>query len=348
MIIVDWLFSKRKIKRICPNEDCGYIGASSVYKCPHCGKILTNLKPSNDGIFYKKCQNCGNSVSSSCLTGRDKYTLACPKCHRTWEYFNFEKIPSSVFIIEGAPISGKTSLLVQMLIQWSSHFSEHVNFLIDEQKKTVKQLGACINEDIFCPSTTRLSHPEAYVMRCNKRFHSFLTYFYDTGGDSLYLQAGVAEPYFNLANGIFLVIDPWAERGILDAVKEKNNTLPQKYHYSRQDANAAIGRLCSNLEHLYAKPGNFRFNIPVCVIVTKCDIHRLSKELGVQNGFSQSPNEWNELSMLVENYLTENGMYNFVNVVKTRFKKSAFFAVSVLENSESVLNPLLWMTCNAK
>ncbi|MBR0237907.1 MAG: hypothetical protein IJQ39_07445 [Thermoguttaceae bacterium] len=353
MIIVDWLFSKRKIRHICPNQDCGHIGYSSVYHCPHCGELLTNLRPSFDGIFYKRCPSCNSNVSSSCLTGRDKYSTACPKCHNTWKYFNFGKVPSSVFIVEGAAKSGKTSLLVQMLIHWSSLSSERVHFLIEEQKNTVKNLADSINEQRFCPSTTRLLHPEAYVMHCKKRFHSFLAYFYDTGGDTSYsLQAGVAEPYFNMANGVFLVIDPWAERCVLDAFKGNNFTPPQTYHYSRHDANVVIGRLCSKLDHIYTRSFRGGFNIPICIIVTKCDINGLSERIGVKKRHFQSSKQWAEQSRLVENYLVNIGMYNFVNVIKTRFKKYAFFAVSVLDgsdnNSDSVLNSVLWMTCNAK
>ena len=353
MIIVDWLFSKRKIRHICPNQDCGHIGYSSVYHCPHCGELLTNLKPSYDGIFYKKCPSCNNDVSSSCLTGRDKYAMACPKCLNTWEYFNFGNVPSSVFIVEGAAKSGKTSLLVQMLIHWSSLSSERVHFLIEEQKNAVRNLADSINEQRFCPSTTRLLHPEAYVMHCKKRFHSYLAYFYDTGGGASYsLQAGVAEPYFNLANGIFLVIDPWAERCVLDSFKGNNVTPPKAYQYSTQDANVVIGRLCSTLDRIYTKSFRGGFTVPICIIVTKCDIFGLSERIGVKNGHSQSSKQWAEQSRLVENYLVNIGMYNFVNAIKTRFKKYAFFAVSVLDDSslssDSVLNPLLWMTNNVQ
>ena len=124
------------------------------------------------------------------------------------------------------------------------------------------------------------------------------------------------------------------------------------FQFASQDANAVIGRLCSKLEHIYTKSSNSGFNIPLCVVVTKCDINGLSNAIGADERFTQSSNKWNAHCKQVEEFLVKHGMYNFVNVVKTRFRKKAFFAVSVLDDAQnnqcSVLNPLLWMTCNVK
>ena len=163
----------------------------------------------------------------------------------------------------------------------------------------------------------------------------------------------MAEPYYNLANGVFLVIDPWAEKGIVTAAGKRKKPLPSAYTYASQDANAVIGALCNKLERVYPDSFSSEFDIPVCVVVTKCDLNRLKNAIGTDaDGFTQSSEKWVEHSRQVEKYLLHCGMYNFVNIVKTRFKKSAFFAVSVLDddnnNSDSVLNPLLWMTYNAK
>ena len=265
----------------------------------------------------------------------------------------FGEIPEIVYIVEGGFQSGKTSFLMQALAQWNVRFPDFVSFSMDKQKNDVLLSVQKLKEKEFSLPTERLLNPGAYVMRYKESDGDSLAYFYDAGGityDSL--DAGASEPYYSLANGIFLVIDPWEERGIVKAYGNNSNQPFSNYKFGSLDASSVIGRLCSKLEHIYPESLNDGFNIPLCVVVTKCDINGLSNAIGADNQFTQSSKKWAEQSKQVEDFLVKHGMYNFVNIVKTRFRKNAFFAVSVLDdarnNQSSVLNPLLWMTCNVK
>ena len=353
MKLLDWRPHWGLVRFICPHEGCGHVSSSLVYKCPHCGEKLQNLHPSRYGIFYTTCPGCGFSLNASWLTGRNQYSKTCPDCNKSLDYEGFGNIPESVFVVEGASQSGKTSFLIQALNLWNMRFKSYVHFSDSKQKKAVRQLAEQINSGDFCPPTLRQSYPEAYLMHCKKSFHSFLAYFYDTGSvTSRNLNAGTSELYYSLANGVFLVIDPWAEDGILAAFgRQKKNLRYSKYQFASQDADAVIGRLCSKLEHIYPESLAAGFDVPICVVVTKSDLNGLDKTIGSDDHFTQSSVTWEEQSKKVEEFLVKHGMYNFVNVVKTRFKKNAFFAVSALndsnEGSDSVLNPLLWMTYNS-
>lgn len=352
MKILDWRPHWGQIRFICPHENCGSVSSSLVYKCPHCGGELTNLHPSRFGIFATNCPHCHNAVMTSWLTGRNKYSKTCPNCHKSLDFEGFGDVPESVFIVEGASKSGKTSFLFQALNLWNNHFKSYIQFSDNEQERQIRLQAEQISKGYFCPQTPRQTCPESYVMLCKKSFGKFLAYFYDTGGiASIHLEAGMPEPYFNLANGIFLVIDPWGDKGLFSLADNYKKTYPSDFQYATQDANAVVGILCNKLEHIYEDPTNSGFDIPICVVVTKCDINRLDESIGIAANYSQSSKQWAEQSQKVENFLINNGMYNFVNVIKTRFKKKAFFAVSVLDSSthhpEAVLNPLLWMTCNA-
>lgn len=354
MKLLDWRPHWGRIRFICPHEGCGHVSSSLVYKCPHCGEAMEKLYPSRYGIFYTSCPNCGTSLNASWLTGRNQYSKTCPDCNKSLNYEGFGAIPESVFVVEGAAQSGKTSFLIQALNLWSKRFESYVHFSDSQQEIGVRLMAEKINEGDFCPPTQRHICPEAYLMHCKKSFHSFLAYFYDTGGiASREIDAGSSELYYNLANGVFLVIDPWTEEGILTAFgRKKKNMRYSKYQFASQDADAIIGRLCSKLERIYPESLSNGFDIPLCVVVTKCDINGLSNAIGADVHFTQSSNKWNAHSKQVEDFLVKHGMYNFVNIVKTRFKKKAFFAVSVLDdarnNQSSVLNLLLWMTCNVK
>ncbi len=261
----------------------------------------------------------------------------------------FGELPEIAFLIEGAFQSGKTSFLMQALAQWSVRFPDYVSFTMERQKNDVMLSVQKLKEKEFSFPTERLLNPGAYVMRYKKSDGDSLAYFYDVGGITYNnLEAGASEPYYNLANGIFLVIDPWEENKIVKAYGNNPNQPFSNYQYGSLDASAVIGRLCSKLEHIYPESLSVGFDIPLCVVVTKCDINGLSNAIGADERFTQSSNKWSAHSKQVEEFLVKHGMYNFVNVVKTRFKKNAFFAVSVLENSDSVLNPLLWMTNSLK
>ena len=350
MKLLDWRPHWGLIRFICPHENCGNVSSSLVYECPHCGGTLTNLHPSRFGIFAMECPQCNNYVMTSWLTGRNRYSKTCPNCQRSLNYEGFGDVPESVFIVEGASKSGKTSFLFQTLYLWNKLFRSH--FCNSEQESQILFQANEISNGHFCPQTLRQQRPEAYVMLSKKSFGKFLAYFYDTGGVAANtLDAGMVEPYFNLANGVFLVIDPWTEKGSLTMADNNRQSPPSDYQYATQDANAVVGILCNKLEHLYDDPSNNGFDIPVCVVVTKCDINGLDNAMGVNSQFTQSSKNWEKQSKLVEEYLIQNGMYNFVNVINTRFKRKAFFAVSVLDDSthnpKAVLNPLLWMLCNA-
>lgn len=354
MKLLDWRPHWGRIRFICPHEDCGHVSSSLVYQCPHCNGVVENLYPSINGIYFTSCPHCGASLNASWLTGRNQYSKTCPDCHKDLNYEGFGDIPESVFVVEGAQKSGKTSFLIRAMSQWNQRFSSFIHFSDAQQERNVVNKSAQISAGNFCIPTTRRLCPEAYLMHCKKSFHSFLAYFYDTGGASVNaLEAGVAEPYYSLANGIFLVIDPWAEKSIINVVSRNRSSHSRQFthQFASQSADAVIGILCSKLEHLYADSVLTGFNVPICVVVTKCDLNGLDNAIGVELKYSQSSKHWSEQSQKVEEFLANNGLYNFVNIVKTRFKRSAFFAVSVLDDSadksSSVLNPLLWMTCNA-
>lgn len=354
MKLLDWRPHWGKIRFICPHEDCGYSNSSIVYKCPYCGELLENLHPSRYGVFSIPCPHCGNSIRTSWLNGRNKYLKICPRCQKSLDYEGFGDVPEMVYIVEGASKSGKTSFLFQAMNLLNKHFDSFICFSDSEQEYRVRLQAEQISNGRFGPSTPRRICPKAYMLHCKKLFGKFLAYYYDTGNNSINaIEAGMAEPYFNMANGIFLVIDPWVESGIVKAAGKRKKSLPSAYLYAEQDANAVIGMLCNKLERIYPDAFNTGFDLPICVVVTKCDLNNLKGAIGcVSNKFTQSSEEWNEHSRMVEKYLLRCGMYNFVNVIKTRFKKSAFFAVSVLRDSnnncDETLNPLLWMTYNAK
>ena len=353
--IMKWLDcppGRANVRHICPNKDCGFVGNAFAYRCPHCGETLTELHPSRYGIFYTICPHCGNNVSCSSWTGRNKYSQTCPICQSSMTIKEFGELPETVYVVEGAFQSGKTSFLMQALAQWSARFPDFVSFSMERQKNDVLLSVQKLKEKEFSLPTERLLNPEAYVMRYKKADGDSLAYFYDVGSITYNnLEAGASEPYYNLANGIFLVIDPWEESGIVKAYGNNSNQPFSNYQFGTLDASAVIGRLCSKLEHLYPESLSEGFDIPICIVVTKCDINGLSSAIGADVHFTQSSNKWKEHSRQVENFLTDNGMYNFVNIVKTRFRKNAFFAVSVLGNSscnsDSVINPLLWMINNA-
>ena len=353
MRMIDSPPRRKNVRHICPNKNCGFAGDSFAYRCPHCGEGLTELRPSQYGIFNTRCPHCGKKVSCSSWTGRNEYLQTCPNCQSSMTIKEFGELPEIVFIVEGAFQSGKTSFLMQALAQWSARFPDFVSFSMDRQKNDVLLSVQKLRENEFSFPTERLLNPEAYVMRYKKSDGASLAYFYDAGGITYNnLDAGVSEPFYNLANGIFLVIDPWEERGIVKAYGNNSNQPFSNYQFGTLDASSVIGRLCSKLEHLYPESLNLGFDIPLCVVVTKCDINGLNNAIGADERFTQSSNKWNAHSKQVEDFLIKHGMYNFVNVVKTRFRKKAFFAVSVLDDAQnnqcSVLNPLLWMTCNVK
>lgn len=349
MKMIDYNPRRENVRHICPNNGCGFVGDAFAYRCPHCGEALIDLHPSRYGIFHTKCPHCGNIVSCSSWTGRNKYSQTCPNCQSSMTIKEFGELPEIAFLIEGAFQSGKTSFLMQALAQWSARFPDFVSFTMERQKNDVMLSVQKLKEKEFSRPTERLLNPGAYVMRYKKSDGDSLAYFFDVGGITYNnLEAGASEPYYNLANGIFLVIDPWEENKIVKAYGNNPNQPFSNYQYGSLDASAVIGRLCSKLEHIYPESLSVGFDIPLCVVVTKCDINGLSNAIGADERFTQSSNKWSAHSKQVEEFLVKHGMYNFVNVVKTRFKKNAFFAVSVLENSDSVLNPLLWMTCSVK
>ena len=358
MLLIMRLLDRRphwgKIRFICPHENCGHSAPSIVYKCPSCGEALEDLRPSRYGIFSAPCPYCGKSIRTSWLNGRNKNPKICPSCHKSLDYEGFGDVPEMVYIVEGASKSGKTSFLFQAMNLLNKHFDSFIRFSDSEQEYQVRLQAEQISQGRFVPPTPHQLCPKAYILHCKKTLGKFLAYFYDTGDNSLTaIEAGRAEPYFNLANGIFLVIDPWTESGIVKDAGKRKKSLPSAYVYAKQDANAVIGMLCNKLERIYPDTFNTGFDLPICVVVTKCDLNNLKTSIGCDsNRFTQSSEEWNEHSRMVEKYLLRCGMYNFVNVVKTRFKKSAFFAVSVLRdynnNCDETLNPLLWMMYNAK
>ncbi|MBR5162209.1 MAG: hypothetical protein IKW80_11310, partial [Thermoguttaceae bacterium] len=182
MKLLDWRPHWGRIRFICPHENCGAVTSSLVYKCPNCGETLEKLYPSRYGIFTTQCPHCKASIRTSWLNGRNQYSKTCPDCQKSLDFEGFGNVPESVFIVEGASKSGKTSFLIQALNLWNIHFGSLIRFSDSEQERSVRFQAEQIESGRFCAPTPRRLHPEAYVMHGKKAFGKFLAYFYDTGG----------------------------------------------------------------------------------------------------------------------------------------------------------------------
>lgn len=356
--------SAYRIFNRCPLPDCYAQMPVATYVCPNCATEHTRLWPSMYGVFHHRCETCNTKLPTLDLLGRNKLTKKCATCGRPIGQEVGKQTDVHIPVV-GGPSTGKSNLMITAVDQFIKEYSpEH---------KMTAEFGDPRNQERFAREVRDLSAgnalgktpdvtPWAYTLsvKDGRRHPGHLLYLYDAAGEA-YLSEDqtLLQTYYAYVHGIIFVIDPFSIPAIR-AKYEAELAHLDELRPSTLDLMEAYERMLRVIEAAPRLTRGSKFAQPLAVVISKCDALDLEQQIGEPAAADlmgstpafELPED--AMSELVERFLCENGMENFVRNLQLQFEKVRYFSCSALGRMpgtdpgqpfkpQRAIDPLLWM-----
>lgn len=348
-----------RISHKCPR--CQQKFMHPIYICPKCNARHDRLVPSKYGIWQRRC-NCGQKLPTTFLNGRQKLSAICPCCqtsHATAVESNSRDICCIPVI--GGRAAGKTCYISSAIVGLQQRFAAsgwNFRYLYDINDEYADNIGR-IQRGVCPPQTSdmRLKYYKFAVRKKQKDIQNVIS-LCDVGGEA-YAQGSGAQNItdqigFRYAEGLLMVIDPLS---IPDYRKEISTTVSlSAYRGSTKSIDDVLSIVVNTMDNMLKLSYKKKIQTNLAVVFTKCDIPGLDRLIGdeaVQNYRKTHPrvSEMEARNRVCLEFLQRYNQHNFVNSLRSKFKKIQFFTCSALghvENgqqfaSQGVEEPVLWL-----
>nr|VFK24622.1 MAG: hypothetical protein BECKMB1821G_GA0114241_100925 [Candidatus Kentron sp. MB]VFK27068.1 MAG: hypothetical protein BECKMB1821I_GA0114274_100227 [Candidatus Kentron sp. MB]VFK74917.1 MAG: hypothetical protein BECKMB1821H_GA0114242_101226 [Candidatus Kentron sp. MB] len=237
VLVTVWVLSheaqiKRTLLRIrytCPAADCTYQGVP-YFRCPECSTVLGDLKPTIFGVLHVRCGQCREHLLPTCdLMGRLQLEKQCPQCSVDLEHPAFGRLGEMHVVFAGASSSGKSNLMISAIRDLeravAPAYGLRVQFTNDAEEQEFRNRCAQMDEGRVQEKTTSSANPAAFNLSIeNRRGKGALMYVYDTDGSDFETEDRLlGHAFHEYTKGIVLVIDPFAERGVVSKLGLSGN-----------------------------------------------------------------------------------------------------------------------------
>lgn len=335
----------------CPHQGCHEPLPLPIMICA-CGAEHNRLLPGRTGIFSRRCR-CGNKLPALFLLGKGDLASRCRKCSG--------EIPGRVFganihlPIYGGPEAGKTCLMaagVAQLIRGGLPEIE-TGWLRDRDRIDFEQQWDKIPEGGVLPRKTADLLPNAYLMSLqSEEGLAASLYLYDPAGEVFNSGDRLqGHRYMSYCSGLLLVVDPLSFPEVdAEARRLAGGNLPEPPS-ARLRPGEVLDRVVQQLEGLDRLKRNQSLEQPVAVVVSKCDLDPLSRQLaGTADSAGRLSRQSGEAGSAGVRAWLETQDSAFVHGLETRFRNVRYFAVAAVParprpavGRESVLAPLGWI-----
>jgi hypothetical protein len=336
-----------------------------VYVCPVCASEHTRLWPSVYGIFHHTCLKCGSDLPTLDRMGRKKLTRKCVACSNPMNTGIGGEINAHIPVI-GGPNSGKSNFIFMATNQFIEKYAHpngiEVAFRDEKDNQTYEE-----NLKLLSSGNTLLKTPDIIPQAYNlsvkgpKERIGHIVYIYDAAGEAYVNEINTAQQqaYFQYIHGVILIIDPFSIDYFYRENENEINKIKNAIKPSNLNVMDAYARMVTELEASFGVKRGEKFKQPLAVVISKTDALDLEERIGrvaaqVQMAKDPSMKEADAINGLVEQFLVENQLGNFLRDLQLQFENVRFFSCSALgrlpdsSNHASyepvgVLDPFLWL-----
>lgn len=348
----------------CPHPDCYAQMPVASYVCPTCATEHTRLWPSVYGVLHHRCASCNTSLPTLDLLGRNQLTKKCTECNRPMN----REIGSATDVhipVVGGPSTGKSNFMIMAFNGFIEEYAPKRGYMTafsdERDQRRYEQEMARLEAGTELGKTPEVT-PWAYTLsvKRNGRRPGHLIYLYDAAGEA-YLSEDNAllQTYYRYVHGIIFVIDPFSIPVVRSKYENELRTL-DGLRPSSLDLMAAYERMLRVIEASPRLQRGSRFPQPLAVVISKTDALDLEEQIGDPAATALMSSDASLLlpedavSELVEQFLVNNGMENFVRNLHLQFDNVRFFSCSALGRMpgtevghpfqpQRALDPFLWM-----
>jgi len=353
---------RKRIFSACHN--CKARSMIPTYVCGNCGAKHTNLTPGVYGITKRQC-NCGKKLPSTAFNGRSKLDAECKTCGMSLG--DRETVPICIPVVGGRSV-GKTAFitafakdfidLVAPLNGWGTAFYNEEKARIYDAIKADYESGS-----------TRMTERPLDINRASSVSFSFfvkspnfrpdrLVHIYDiagevfTDGDENEIQK-----QYEYCHGVVFVIDPFSIDSVL--YRHESELAPvDRGAVGKADLTLVINTFLNKLRTVAGLSDKMMLDVPIAVVINKADSGSLSLEFSdekIEELRGAHPGKdikrQDALDRLCRQFLADNGMGGFLNVIDLKFKNNRYFACSAIGHARGagafaptgVMTPMEWL-----
>jgi hypothetical protein len=350
--------------------DCHYQMKIPIFVCPVCATEHTRLWPSVYGVFFHQCSTCNTKLPTldfiPSTHKRVDLVQKCPNCSRP---FNTDvgRLTNIHIPVVGGPSAGKSNYIVMatrdLIEGYAKPHGYEVVFSDEQHERTYLHNIGMLDSGKELEKTPDIV-PQAYnlavkypgIGRVGK-----IIYIYDPAGEA-YAQQDPAtqQKYYDYVHGIIFVIDPFAIEACYALYEEQISTYRKALRPSSLGIVEVYERMLDVLELKVGLKRGLKFPHPIAIVVTKTDASDLERKIGVaaieklELEHPGTCSEEDKVSIMVEQFLAQNGLGNLLRNLKTQFQNVKFFSCSALGRMPGTANgqpynplrtslPFLWL-----
>jgi len=297
--------------------------------------------------------------------GRKKLTRKCVACSNPMNTGIGGEINAHIPVI-GGPNSGKSNFIFMATNQFIEKYAHpngiEVAFRDEKDNQTYEE-----NLKLLSSGNTLLKTPDIIPQAYNlsvkgpKERIGHIVYIYDAAGEAYVNEINTAQQqaYFQYIHGVILIIDPFSIDYFYRENENEINKIKNAIKPSNLNVMDAYARMVTELEASFGVKRGEKFKQPLAVVISKTDALDLEERIGrvaaqVQMAKDPSMKEADAINGLVEQFLVENQLGNFLRDLQLQFENVRFFSCSALgrlpdsSNHASyepvgVLDPFLWL-----
>ncbi|MCB9532495.1 MAG: hypothetical protein H6700_12080 [Myxococcales bacterium] len=313
----------------CPYANCHQPVALPIYRCPDCGVDHSHLVPGRYGIVRRECV-CGRRLPTLIWTGKRNLPSACPHCRKPLER---EMFAGGLHLpIYGGPSVGKTMFLTAAswwlvqgrldgvtagIIGQSDHDAWTSRWKPDFEAGRLRP-------------KTHNSYPDAFLLSVRRRRSLPISlYLYDPAGEALSNDAALDQHRFlRHADGVVLLIDPYALPAFADELRDAGHSLP--HSASKTAPMDSLDAVTNALARAGRTPRTRGYRGPVAVILTKVDDPTVREAFDLLGGEGAGASGWRPGGVDDARMRTAIRRVDptLVHAIESRFPNSRFFACS--------------------
>lgn len=365
-----WLFDRaylirKKIFTAC--HECKSKFLIPIYLCPKCGVKHTNLIPGIYGILHRTC-NCGEKLPTVFFNGRNKLQAICPMCLADGKITvlnDRESRPLCVPVVGGRSV-GKTAYITAFSHKFVEDIAPRNKLDIEFYNDSKKSIYNEIVTDYKFGSTRMTARPQDITKTSSISFSFFvkhpslrperLLHIYDIAGEVFTdNNENEVQRQYEYCQGIIFIIDPFAIPSVR-AKYEHKLTPEDKAGIGRADINGIINVFINKLHEVTGLSDRKMSKVPIAILIGKTDSAGLDEEfssakMSEVDSLFPGIDKNDVVDYLCRQFLRNNGMESFLNVIKMKFKNNRFFAVSAIGHTRDagqynpigVVEPMEWI-----
>jgi hypothetical protein len=336
-----------------------------IYVCPNCATEHTRLWPSVYGVFNHTCSKCKKELPTLDILGRKDITQKCIECAHPMNREIGRLINIHIPVI-GGPNTGKSNYIFMAVNQFIEGYAKpreiQVTFPDEKHRQNYEEYLKQLSTGKPLGKTPDIV-PQAYNLAIKKRNNRIgrIIYIYDAAGEAYNVESNtILQTYYKYVHGLIFIIDPLSIDLFYREHENDIDNFKEFYRPSMLDAMDAYERMIYVLEASVGLKRGEKFKHPLAVVITKTDVLGLEDLIGrsaARELLQKDPSirlESDAIQQLVEKFLIDYGLGNFIQDVKLQFENVSFFSCSALGRTPEpnnhqpfepigVLDPFLWL-----